>query len=90
MRLVLITSAVALAAGLASAGENLELRAAQMELKLAEHHLQRAARTHGGRRRVALEQTRLALYEVNQALKKVRLEDGVGRAPRTPPGDEDE
>jgi hypothetical protein len=87
MRLVLASMAVVVAAAVATAGENLEIRAAQMELKLAQRHLQAAARTHGGHRRAALEQTNLALYEVTQAIKKAREEDGVGKPPRTPPAE---
>jgi hypothetical protein len=89
MRLVLTAAAVVLGVGLARAGDHLELRAAQMELKLAQRHLQAAARTHGGHRRAALEQTNLALYEVNQALKKARAEDGVGKQRTPSAGEED-
>jgi hypothetical protein len=89
MRLVLTAMAVVLGAGLASA-DNLELVAAQVELKLAQRHLQAAARTHGGHRRAALEQVNLALFEVNQALKKAKEEDGADKPPRTPSAEEDD
>ena len=90
MRLLLAGIGLALGTALAGAGEHLELRAAQMELKLAQSHLQVAGRTHGGHRRAALEQVNMALREVNQALLKARQEDGGGPAPKRGPGEPDD
>jgi hypothetical protein len=88
MRLAIAGMTLLFGARSAAAGEHLELRAAQMELKLAQRHLQDAARSHGGHRRTAVEQTGLALREVTQALLEARREDGGGRE-RRPAEDED-
>jgi hypothetical protein len=61
-----------------------------MELKLAQRHLQDAARSHEGHRRAALDQTNLALREVTQALLEARREDGGGGAATKRPPAEDE
>jgi hypothetical protein len=90
MRLAVAGIALVLGAGWAGAGEHLEIRAAQMELKLAQRHLQDAARSHEGHRRAALEQTNLALREVTQALLEARREDGGGTATKAPPAEDED
>ena len=90
MRLAVAGIVLVLGAGWAGAGEHIEIRAAQMELKLAQRHLQNAGRNYEGHRRAALEQTNLALREVTQAVLEARQEDGGGTATKRPPAkDED-
>ena len=89
MRFAIVGIALVLDVGSVIAGEHLEIRAAQMELKLAQRHLLAASPSYEGHRRAALEQTNLALHEVTQALLEARREDGGGKATERPPKDED-
>jgi hypothetical protein len=70
---------VALAWG---AEEHLEIRAAQLELKLARARLQAAGRDYEGHRYRAVQNVNQALEEIRQALKDVRA------AAEKPPDDD--
>jgi hypothetical protein len=83
-------AALALAIGTALAGachssanDDLELLAAQQELKLARRHLQAAPHAYEGHRRTALDHVNQAIQEIRGALASARAARGAdtGSAP---------
>jgi hypothetical protein len=69
-----------LVASRASADEDLELLAAQQELKLARRHLQQAPHAYEGRRRTALDHVNRAIQDIRVALREAR--EARGEVPR--------
>lgn len=80
MRRVLLALVPLLAAAPARGDEHLEIRAAQQDLKLARKYLQAAGRDYEGHRRLALDEVNLALREIREALDETKRGAG-GAAP---------
>jgi hypothetical protein len=80
MRALGIVAALLLAAAVARAGEDPELRAAQRELKSARTHLEEAGRDYQGHRRKAVEYVDKALADLRTALE-VDQENRSGGSP---------
>ena len=68
MRLVLLVAALIMSGGALAAEQDGELKAAQVELKLAQEYLQAAGRAYGEHRSEALVHVKRALREIRLGL----------------------